>query len=248
MGELVAGAGLALWFGILTSIMPCPLATNIAAISYIGRRVDSPRRVFLAGILYAVGRTLTYLVLAILLVTVLRSVQNEVSGWLQKYMAMALGPILILVAMLLLDLLRLGFSGPGVSESMQRRVDTWGIWGALLLGVVFALSFCPLSAGLFFVSLIPMVKLGSSVVLPSLYGIGTALPVIGFALLIAFSVQSVGKAFNRLSQFEWWARRITAGIFLAVGVHFSLKYSFGIVPFWDSWVQTAIHAVPLWNR
>jgi cytochrome c-type biogenesis protein len=249
MGELVAGAGLALWLGILTSIMPCPLATNIAAISYIGRRVDSSRQVFLAGIFYAVGRTVTYLVLAVVLVTALRTTREQlaVGDWLQKYMVMLLGPVLIVVAMLLLDLLPLGGGGSGVSENMQKRVNAWGIWGGLLLGVLFALSFCPLSAGLFFVSLIPMVKLNSSILLPSLYGIGTALPVLVFALLIAFSVHSVGKAFHRLSQFEWWARRITAVIFLAVGVHFALKYSFGIVPFWDPWVQAAIRAVPFWR-
>jgi cytochrome c-type biogenesis protein len=247
MGELFAGAMTALWFGILTSISPCPLATNIAAISYIGRRVDNPRQVFLAGILYAIGRTVVYVVLAVLLVTILAASQQAVSGWLQTHMNKFLGPILVLVAMVLLDLIRFSTSGTGVSDSMQKRVDAWGVWGALLLGIVFALSFCPVSAGLFFVSLIPMVQLGSSFVLPSLFGLGTALPVLGFALLIAFSAQSVGKTFNRLSQFEWWARRITGGIFLAIGLHFSLKYALGIEPFWDPWVQAAIESVPMWR-
>jgi cytochrome c-type biogenesis protein len=154
MQEFLFGTIMALWLGILTSISPCPLATNIAAISYIGRRVDRPRQVFLAGLLYTVGRTLVYVVLGFLLVAALLS-ENPVSGFLETNMPKLLGPILILVAMFLLGLLEFGFAGSGVSEKMQRRVDACGIWGAFLLGIVFALSFCPVSGALFF-SLIPI--------------------------------------------------------------------------------------------
>ena len=227
--ELSIGMASALWLGVLTSISPCPLATNIAAISYIGRRVGNSRQVFLSGLLYAVGRTLAYLGLAIVLVASVLSIP-QVSMFLQKYMNKLLGPILILVAMFLLGLIRISFSGPGTSEKVQKRAEAWGIWGALLLGVVFALSFCPVSAALFFGSLIPLsVKVDSSIALPSIYGVGTALPVLVFAVLIAVSAQSVGKAFNVLSKIEWWARMITGGIFLAVGVYFSLKYVFGVI-------------------
>jgi cytochrome c-type biogenesis protein len=227
--DFLLGAASALWLGILTSISPCPLATNIAAISYIGRRVDNAEQVFLSGVLYTVGRTTAYLVLGVILVASVLSIP-QLSMFLQKYMNKLLGPILILVAMFLLNLIRIGFSGPGVSERMQKRVELWGIWGALLLGVVFALSFCPVSAALFFGSLIPLsVKVQSSVALPAIYGVGTALPVLVFAVLIALSAQSVGKAFNKLSQIEWWARRITGVVFLVVGVYYSLKFIFEVI-------------------
>jgi cytochrome c-type biogenesis protein len=229
MQELAIAAWTALCLGIFTSVNPCPLATNIAAISYIGRRVDSSRQVFLAGVLYAVGRTLAYLVLAVVLVATALSVPL-VSIFLQKYMHLLLGPILILVGMLLLGLIQFNMGGRGVSEAMQRRVDAMGIWGALLLGIVFALSFCPTSAALFFGSLIPLsVSVKSSVMLPVLYGIGTALPVLVFAVLIALGAQWVGKAFNVLTKIEWWARVITGSIFLIVGVYFSLKYIFEVL-------------------
>ncbi len=229
MTELILAAGSAFWLGILTSISPCPLATNIAAISYIGRRVDNARQVFLTGVLYTAGRTLAYLALAILLVATALSVPR-ISLFLQKYMHLALGPILILVGMFLLGLIQFNMGGRGVSEKMQKRVDSLGIWGGLMLGLVFALSFCPTSAALFFGSLIPLsIQANSSVTLPVLYGIGTAVPVMVFAVLIALGAQSVGKAFNVLSKIEKWARMITGGVFLAVGFYFSLKYIFEVI-------------------
>ena len=229
MSEFIIGAGSALWLGILTSISPCPLATNIAAISYIGRRVGSSRQVFLTGLLYTLGRTLAYLGLAAVLVASALSVP-QISLFVQKYMHLILGPILIIVGMFLLGLIQLSMGGSGMSEGLQKRVDAMGIWGALLLGVVFALTFCPTSAALFFLSLVPLsLKVNSSVALPAIYGVGTALPVIVFAVLLAASAQSVGKAYNVLAKIEWWARMITGWIFILVGIYFSLKYVFQVI-------------------
>jgi len=228
MGEWLLGVGSAIWLGILTSISPCPLATNITAISFVGQRVGRPIRVLCAGLLYTAGRALTYAVLGALLVTSLLSAPS-VSLTLQRIMNQLLGPIMILVGMVLLGLLRLNLHGGGVSERMQRRVERWGIWGALLLGILFALAFCPLSATLFFGSLIPLaIKNGSTVLMPSLYGAGTALPVIVFALLIAIGAHSIGRAFDRLRQFEQWARRVTGVVFIGVGIYLSLVHIYGV--------------------
>ena len=166
----------AFWLGVLTSISPCPLATNIAAISFIGRQVGSPRRVFLSGFLYALGRTVAYLALGVLLVASVLSVP-DLSMFLQRYMNKLLGPLLIIVAMFLLELVSFSIPGAGVSDAMQKRLDALGLWGALPLGMLFALTFCPVSAALFFGSLIPLsVKARSSVLLPGIYGVGTACP------------------------------------------------------------------------
>ena len=222
-------AATALWLGILTSISPCPLATNIAAISFVGRRLGSPREVFWTGVVYTLGRMLTYVALGILLVASVNSVPL-VSQLLQKYMNKILGPILILVGMFLLDMLTLSFASPGLSEEMQYQIATWGVWGAGLLGMVFALSFCPVSAALFFGSLLPLaIKYESSVLLPSLYGVATGLPVLIFAILVAFGAQSLGRAFNELARIEWWARRITGAVFVVVGVYYSLTFIFGVL-------------------
>ena len=228
MGEWFLGPASALWLGILTSVSPCPLATNITAISYVGRRANSPQQVLLAGVLYTLGRSLTYVVLGVLLVSSILSIPY-VSNVLQKYMNKLLGPILILVGMFLLELLRINLPGSGIGEGTQRRVETWGIWGSAALGVIFALSFCPVSAALFFGSLVPLaIKDGSVVLLPSLYGVGTGLPVLILAVLIAFGARAAGRAFDTLASIERWARRGTGAIFIIVGVYCSLRYIFGI--------------------
>jgi threonine/homoserine/homoserine lactone efflux protein len=97
----------------------------------------------------------------------------------------------------------------------------------LLLGVVFALSFCPLSAALFFGSLIPLaIRNGSRVLLPSLYGVGTALPVFAFALVIALGARSLATVFRRLTQVERVARWATGAVFVGVGIYLSVVHIF----------------------
>jgi len=229
MNELWIGAGSALWLGILTAISPCPLATNIAAISYIGRKVGSAGHVLASGLLYTVGRTLVYLGLAVVLVASVLSVP-QVAQFLQRWMPLVLGPILILVGMVLLGMIEVNFRGGGMSEGMRRRIDALGVWGALPLGAVFALAFCPTSAALFFGSLVPLaLRLNSSVTLPLVYGVGTALPVIGFAVLLATSVQAVGKAYQVLARLEWWARVLTGWVFIGIGIYYALRYVYEVI-------------------
>ncbi len=121
---------------------------------------------------------------------------------------------------------------------MQRRVDALGVWGALPLGVLFALAFCPISAACFFVSLLALASAHDSrIVLPSLYGLGTALPVVAFAALIAVSARAVGRTFNLMTQIAWWVQRATGLICLAIGIHLSLKYVFELPLFYDPWLD-----------
>ncbi|UCC45334.1 MAG: sulfite exporter TauE/SafE family protein [Candidatus Zixiibacteriota bacterium] len=228
MDSYLVALGSAVWLGILTSISPCPLATNIAAITYIGKRVDRPGMVLLSGVMYTLGRAVAYITLGVLLVASILSIPN-VALFLQQNMNKFLGPILILVGLLLLGILNIRFPGGGVSDKLTGRVERWGIWGAGALGLLFALSFCPVSAALFFGSLIPLaVDHRSSVMMPTVYGIGTALPVVVFAVLIALGARFVGSAFNKISVFEKWARRLTAVAFIIVGIYYSLIYLVGL--------------------
>ncbi|NLV31346.1 MAG: sulfite exporter TauE/SafE family protein [Acidobacteria bacterium] len=217
----------ALWLGILTSISPCPLATNIAAVSFISRNLESSKRVLWSGLLYAAGRMLAYVVIAVLAVASLLSLP-EVSFFLEKNMHRIIGPLLIVVGVILLDVLPISFSASPVGVGFQEKAGKWGMWGAGLLGIVFALTFCPLSAALFFGSLIPLAVDGrSAVLLPSVYGLGTALPVVAFALVMVSSVKSIGKVFNRLTQVEKWVRKLTAVVFIGAGVYLLLKNILG---------------------
>ncbi len=229
MPEDLLALSSAVWLGILTSVSPCPLATNIAAISYVGRRVGSPRRVLLAGLLYTLGRAVTYAGLGLLIVLSLLSAP-QTSHLLQKYMIKALGPLLILVGMVLLDLVRFRLPGFGAGAGLRSRTDRLGEWGAGFLGVTFALSFCPVSAALFFGSLLPLaVQTRSPILLPSLYGIGTALPVVVFAVVIAGGVRSVGKLFDRVARVEIWVRRVTGVVFVGIGIYFCLDQIFQVL-------------------
>lgn len=226
MDSLFIDIGAAIWLGILTSISPCPLATNIAAISYVGRKVEKTRLVLFAGLLYTLGRALAYVAVAVLVTRSLQMIPG-VSMFLQKYMNLAIGPLLVVVGTLLLGIFNISFGG-GMGGNLQSRVDKMGVWGSGLLGIVFALAFCPVSAGLFFGALIPLAVKGNAVLMSSLYGIGTAVPVIGFALVLAFSANLIGAAFKKLTAIEKWVRRGTAFIMIVIGVYLILRHNFGL--------------------
>ena len=216
----------ALWLGILTSISPCPLASNIAAVSLILKKADHTRYVFTSGILYTLGRVIGYTVLGVLITFSLLSIP-QTSFFLQNYMNKVLGPILIIAGFFLLELFQFTIPGLSISDKVANRFKDLGILGALPLGVLFALSFCPVSAALFFGSLIPLsLKNSSSIILPSIYGIGTGLPVLAFALLIAVGVKNIGNIFKKVTLIEYWTRRVTGIIFILVGIYYVLTHIF----------------------
>jgi hypothetical protein len=226
--ELLAPGASALWLGILTSISPCPLASNIAAASYVGRRVGAPHRVILTGVAYSLGRALTYVLVAAVVVASLLSVPS-VSFFLQQRMNQVLGPVLTVAGLVMLGWLRLPwFHGRG-ADALEQRLAGAGVPGAEGLGVIFALSLCPVSAGLFFGGLLPLATgSGSRFILPAIYGIGTGLPVVALAALLAFGVGGIGRAFDALTRFERVATRITGGVFVLAGLYLVLTHIVGL--------------------
>lgn len=222
MSEFGVALVTSVWLGVLCSISPCPLATNIAAMSLIARKVGNIGAVLVAGGLYALGRMLAFAVLGAILVGGL-SAASQVSHVLQKYMNLLMGPLLILIAMVLMGWLKLNWPGITVTDTMQKRFEKLGAAGAFLLGVLFAMSFCPTSAALFFGSLLPLaVKMQSFWVLPGVFGIAGGIPVLVFAFLLAFAANRVGRVYHRLAKTEFWARRITGLVFLLIGVWMTL--------------------------
>lgn len=220
--------GSALWLGILTAISPCPLAANIAAISFIGRQAGQRSGVLGAGLLYTLGRVLAYVILGTAVMAGLLA-GGEMSRVLQKYLNEILGPVLILLGMVLLGMIGSGASLSLAGAKVQQRTARGGVLFALPLGVLFALSFCPVSAGLFFGALIPLsVKHGSRLALPLAYGAGTAVPVVAFAFLIAFGSEYLGTAFDRLSQVELWVRRTAGILFILSGFYYCITHIYGV--------------------
>ena len=214
----------ALWFGILTSISPCPLATNIAAVSFLSKKVNHPMNVLFSSIAYIVGRMVTYAVIGSIIIASLVSVPS-IANFLQTYMNKFIGPILILVGLFLLDIIKFNTFSLAISQEKQNKLADSGIMGAFLLGMLFALSFCPIAAALFFGSLIPLAlnsKFG--IIHPFIYGIGTGIPVAVFALGIVFGVTSFSKWFHKTAKIELWTRKITGTIFIFVGIYYLWAY------------------------
>lgn len=224
MDNIFAGLCYALWLGILTSISPCPLATNVAAISFIAKKITHPGMVFVSGLAYTIGRMVAYALLGSIIISSLLSVPAT-ANFLQKYMNSALGPILVITGIFLLGILKFNIPNLVISERHQNKLVGSGIFGACILGFIFALSFCPISAALFFGSLIPLAsnhQFGLS--LPFIYGIGTGLPVLIFAIGIALGATSLSHWFHKATKIEMYARKITGAIFIAVGVCYIFAY------------------------
>lgn len=205
--------------GLMTAISPCPLATNITAIGYIGRDIENRKRVFLNGVMYTLGRAFSYTVLAV--VIYLGASKLDISLLFQGWGEKLLGPALVLIGLLMLDVIKLKLPGfSGIAEKLGER-SKGGIWSSFFLGVVFALAFCPYSGVLYFALLIPMtVSSASGLYLPVVYAIATGLPVLLFAWLLAFAVSNVGKLYNRINAFECWFRRVVSVLFILVGLYY----------------------------
>jgi cytochrome c biogenesis protein CcdA len=224
MTEIFIGFASALWLGILTSISPCPLASNVAAISFLSKKIIHPVLVLIAGLAYTLGRMVSYAILGWIIISSLLSVP-QVAQFLQKYMGKALGPLLILTGLILLEIVTIRLPGLLLSQKHHNKLAESGAPGAFLLGFIFALAFCPISAALFFGSLVPLaLNSKSGIVLPFIYGIGTGLPVLMFAVAIALGVTSLSRWFRKLTKLEYYMRIVTGVIFVLVGVYYTSIY------------------------
>ena len=210
----------ALFLGLLTAISPCPMATNIAAVAYVSRRVTDRKYAIMTGALYTLGRMLSYSVLGILLITAGLEIPG-VASFLQDFGEKILGPLLIVIGIIMLNIDRLSFNlGAGKLASIGGKVADRGMIGGFLLGALFALAFCPYSAVLFFGVLIPLaLKSDGGVALPAVFAIGTGLPVLIFGTLLSLGVARVSIWLNAVTRAETVIRKIVAIIFIGVGIY-----------------------------
>ena len=212
----------ALVLGLMTAISPCPLATNITAIGFISKDIENRNRVFYNGLFYTLGRVITYTSIA--LIIYLGADQFKFGGFFQRYGERIIGPLLILIGIIMLDVIKIKFPGfSGMTSRLENR-KRWRYIDAVLLGVIFALAFCPYSGVLYFGMLIPMtVSSASGLYLPVIFAVATAIPVILFAWFLAYTVSGVGKVYSKIKTFEIWFRRIIAILFIAVGIYYVFK-------------------------
>lgn len=209
----------ALALGLLTAISPCPLATNITATAYITKDFTQKKQVWISGLAYTFGRGFSYLAIAVALYFgaskfhIARFVQSNGEKWL--------GPLLILIGLIMLQIIPLNFKGRGLFQRFSERFSRKGFWGSFLMGMVFALAFCPYSGALYFGMLIPMtIKTGDPVAIPLSFSLGTGIPVVIFTYLLAYSMEKIGRWFNALRKIETVLRYVVGGVFLVVGLYY----------------------------
>lgn len=217
----------AFFIGLMTAMSPCPLATNITAIAYVSRRLEDSRKTLLVGTLYAAGRTVAYVAIAAAIVYAGLNVQ-AISFFLQEYGEMFLGPVLIIFGILMLDVIDIPLPGGGGrgSRHLTTLMESYaekGCAGSFILGVIFALSFCPFSAVLFFGMLIPIaLKTGDALLVPGVFGLATALPVILVSLLLAGGVGQAARLMQRAQAVDFWVKKAVAVVFIGIGCYLIL--------------------------
>lgn len=212
--------------GLLTAVSPCPLATNITAIGFISKDIESKNCTFLLGILYTIGRMVAYSLLGALLIWMLRrgfdtfDLQSKVSQWGE----MLLSPVLIVMGLVMLFGDRLPLSGFGLNAS-EKSGRLRGAWGSLLLGILFAMAFCPTSGMFYFGMLIPMsASATGGYALPAVYALATGLPVVIVAWIIAYSIGNIAGFYKKMQVFQKWLNRMVAVLFIIVGIYYAYTF------------------------
>ena len=209
--------------GLMTAISPCPLATNITAVGFISKDIENRNRVFINGLLYTLGRAISYTVIP--LVIFLGADQFKFSGFFQQYGEKLLGPLLIIIGLMMLDIIKMNIPGVSRLTSKMEGKTRWGYFDAILLGMIFALAFCPYSGVLFFGMLVPItITSASGLYLPVVFAVATGIPVIVFAWVLAYAVSGIGSVYNKIKTFELWFRRVVAVLFIGVGIYYLWRW------------------------
>jgi len=210
--------------GLMTAISPCPLATNITAIGFISKDIENRKKIFLNGLWYTLGRAFSYTAIGVILY--FGASKFHVARFFQEYGEKLLGPLLIIVGIVMLDVIKIKFpSFFNISQKIENQGKKGSGWSSFLIGVIFALAFCPYSGVLYFGMLIPLTISSSyGLFLPVVFAIATGLPVIIIAYLLAFSISSLGGFYNKIKSFEKWFRRIVSIVFILVGLYYVYIY------------------------
>lgn len=211
--------------GLMTAISPCPLATNITATAFISKNISSKRKVFLSGVLYSLGRAFSYTTIGIVLY--FGASKFHISKFFNQNGEKFLGPLLIIIGLIMLNVIRLNFLGKSnFQEKLSEKFKHKGLLGAFLIGVIFALAFCPYSGALYFGMLIPItVSSLDGLYLPIVFALGTGLPVLLFTYLLAFTASKVGLFYSRITKIEKIIRYVAGGVFVIAGVYYVLIFA-----------------------
>lgn len=211
----------AMFLGLIIAFSPCPLTTNILAIGFINKNIETKRKVFINGVFYTLGMSFSYFMLAL----IISSGANllAISSWFQLYSEKILAPLLIIIGILLLNIIP--FNIPQVWNP-AKRLQEKGVsnyFEAFLLGALFALAFCPNSAVLYFGMLIPLTIVNASqLYLPLVFSITAGIPVIIFAWVLAYTLSKLENFYSRVKHFGNYFRKFIGVLFIGVGIYYVL--------------------------
>ena len=211
--------------GLMTAISPCPLATNITATAFISKNISSKRKVFLSGLLYSLGRGFSYTVIGLILY--FGASKFHIARFFNQNGEKYLGPLLIIIGLIMLNIIKLNFLGKSnFQEKLSEKFKNKGLLGSFLIGVVFALAFCPYSGALFFGMLIPMsIASADGLYLPIVFAFGTGLPVILFTYLLAFTAGKIEIFYNRITKIEKVMRTVAGVVFILTGLYYIIIFT-----------------------
>lgn len=213
-----------LLLGFLMILDPCTLFTSIAAIGYIDREMQNRKRVLITGGMFVMGKLVTYVLLSIPFI--MGAHTDGIHHFLEHWGEPLLAAFMLVCGVLLL------FSGHhhhdhdhGVSKWLQ-TVDDKSSWlWAFMLGIFFAIAFCPHRLMYFFTMIEMSVSLESAWtwVMPVVFGLGTGLPIMVLAWLISYSVVNTEVLTKKVQSFEKWFRYACAVLFLGFGVYLVIE-------------------------
>lgn len=227
---LAGGIGLpvvsALLFGVIGATSPCQLTTNAGALAYVARGAGRPGAITRGALAYVLGKMLVYTLLGVVVILAGRQLaQNSIP--VIQVVRKALGPLMLLLGLYLLGLVPLRFSlGQGLADWLEDRAGS-GARGAFVLGVAFSLAFCPTLFLLFFMLTIPLALASPlGVVFPAVFALGTTLPLLGLAGLLAAGVGATKGYVAGARRIEAWLRPTAGVVLLLAGLNDTLTYWF----------------------
>lgn len=178
----------------------------------------------MSGLIYTLGLAFTYTGIA--LIITFGASKFHVAKFFQGNGEKYVGPIMVLVGLVMLNVIKLNFLGKGnFTEKWSDKFKEKGLLGAFLLGALFAMAFCPYSGALYFGALIPMsIKSGAGIMYPLFYALGAGTLVMFFTGIIAFSISQLGKYFKAIQKTEKVMRIIAGLLFVLTGLYYILIY------------------------
>ena len=212
--------------GLLGATAPCQLTTNLSAIAYVSRDLGHGRP-WQEAATYTLGKALVYTVVGAVVIALGLQVQGAAVPVVVAARKL-LGPLMILIGLTFVGILRLRVSlGQRFVEALRSRIPAKGPWGAFILGLLFAFAFCPTLFLLFFGLAIPLgLRSNAGLLVPGLFAVGTALPLLAYAGLLAAGNGMAGAYARNLSRPHSTVKKVAGAIFILAGINDTLTYWF----------------------